>query len=235
MASDWRIERVATDDGEFDALTGTPVGGSGPGLVVLQEIFGVGSYIRAAAERLADLGYVAMAPDVFWRIERNVALEHDEAGLNKGFELRQRFDQALGVRDGEAALQHLRAQPEVAGGAGVLGFCFGGTLAYLLAVHSNPDAAVSYYGSGVPDAIELAERITCPILFHFGGQDPYIPRERIRLVEEMAAARDHFEVHVQEGAGHAFDNHDAPMFHDPVAATAAWLITTEFLQRHLPR
>jgi carboxymethylenebutenolidase len=229
-----RQERVtAHDGGEFDAHTVLPDAGSGRGLLVLQEIFGVGNYIRAAADRAANLGYVAMAPDLFWRLEPGIELDPDEAGLAKGLELRQSLDVEAAVRDCDAALAHLRSLPEVTGRAGVLGFCMGGMLAYFTAVESEPDATVSYYGSGVPDAIDAVGRIECPTLFHFGGDDAYITPDKVARVEEAIAGRDDMELHVQPGAGHAFDNHDAPLFYNARAAENAWRITTAFLQRWL--
>jgi carboxymethylenebutenolidase len=237
VASIARVERVSTADGELDAHVVLPEAGSGPGIVVLQEIFGVGDYIKESAERLAGLGYVALAPDLYWRIEPGIALAHDEDGLGRAFETMQKLDLELAVRDSIDALKTLRDLPEVAqagGRAGVLGFCLGGTLAYQVAVQGDPDVAVCYYGSGIPDALEQGEQITCPVLFHFGGQDPYIPREQVDRVCDFADSHPNMECHVQEDAGHAFDNHEAPMFHQPEPAARAWEITKDFLARTFP-
>ena len=235
MASTVRVERVGTADGDMDAHVALPASGTGPGIVVLQEIFGVGGYIKESADRLAALGYVALAPDLYWRIERGIALDHDEAGLGRAFETVQKLDLGLAVRDSIAALHTLRGLHEVgAGRAGVLGFCLGGTLAFQVAVQDEPDVAVCYYGSGIAGALADGERIACPVLFHFGGQDPYIPREQVDQVSAFAASRPEMECHVQEDAGHAFDNHDAPMFHQPEPAARAWEITKDFLARNLP-
>jgi carboxymethylenebutenolidase len=217
----------------MDGHVALPESGSGPGVVVLQEIYGVGGYIKESADRLAGLGYVALAPDLYWRIERGIAIEHDEAGLAKAFETVQKLDQDLAVRDSIDALSALRELPEVAG-AGVLGFCLGGTLAFRVAIESDPDVAVCYYGSGVAGALERADAISCPVLLHYGGQDQFIPREQIDRACEFAAARPDWECHIQEDAGHAFDNHEAPMFSQPEAAARAWAITREFLARTLP-
>jgi carboxymethylenebutenolidase len=228
---------VSTPDGELDAHVVLPEAGSGPGIVVLQEIFGVGDYIKEAAERLAGLGYVALAPDLYWRIEPGIALAHDEDGLRRAFQVSQKLDEELAVRDAIDALNALRSVPEVAqagGQAGVLGFCLGGTLAYHVAVQGNPDVAVCYYGSRIPGALDQGDAITCPVLFHFGGDDPYIPREQVDQVCAFAASHPNMECHVQDGAGHAFDNHASPMFHNPEAAARAWEITREFLARTLP-
>jgi carboxymethylenebutenolidase len=229
------VERVSTSDGEFDAHVALPDSGSGPGIVVLQEIFGVGEYIKEAADRLAGLGYVALAPDLYWRIEPGIALGHDEAALGQAFQVSQKLDHELAVRDSIDALHALRELPEVGGGkAGVLGFCLGGTLAFGVAIEGDPDVAVCYYGSGIPGMLDRADGITCPVLFHFGGADPYIPREQIDAVCDFADSKPAMECHVQEGAGHAFDNHTSPMFSQPKPAARAWEITKDFLARTLP-
>jgi dienelactone hydrolase len=153
--------RVSTSDGDFDAHVVVPEAGAGPGIVVLQEIFGVGDYIKESAERLAGLGYVALAPDLYWRIEPGIALAHDEDGLGRAFETMQKLDLELAVRDSIDALKALRELPEVVqagGGAGVLGFCLGGTLAFGVAIDGDPDVAVCYYGSGIPGMLGRGAR-----------------------------------------------------------------------------
>ena len=226
---------MRTADGELDAHVVLPEAGSGPGIVVLQEIFGVGSYIKEAAERLAGLGYVALAPDLYWRIGRGIAIDHTEDGLGEAFQTAQKLDHALAVTDSIDALAALRDLPEVTGGeAGVLGFCLGGTLAFQVAIQADPQVAVCYYGSGIADMLDQGEEIRCPVLFHFGGQDPYIPRERSERVAAFAAEHEGIECHIQADAGHAFDNHDSPMFYQPEPAARAWEITRDFLARTLP-
>jgi carboxymethylenebutenolidase len=228
---------VPTQDGELDAHVVLPESGSGPGIVVLQEIFGVGDYIKESAERLAGLGYVAMAPDLYWRIEPGIALPHDEDGMGRAFQTVQKLDQELAVRDSIDALRALRALPEVAeagGRAGVLGFCLGGTLAFGVAIDGDPDVAVCYYGSGIAGMLDRSDRISCPVLFHFGGQDQYIPLEHAELVAACAASNDAMDCHIHPDAGHAFDNHEAPMFHQPEPAARAWELTRQFLARTLP-
>jgi carboxymethylenebutenolidase len=213
-----------------------PDEGSGPGVVLLPEIFGVGAYIRAVGRRLARTGYVAAAPDVFWRIAPGWAAEHDQAGLEASMDLGGRLDWPQAVADCTAALGHLRSVGEVRGATGVLGFCMGGTLAYLVGAEADPDAVVSYYGAGVADGLDRLTDVRCPVLFHFGGQDAFIGADAVERVQAavQASGRDDIEVVVQPGAGHAFDNHEAPMFHDPDAAAAAWAVSERFLAQHLP-
>jgi carboxymethylenebutenolidase len=229
-----RVESVETTDGSFDLSLWLPAAGAGPGLLLIQEIFGVSDYIRAVAEDLAALGYVVGAPDLFWRLEPGYQAEHDQEGLTRSLELASRFDAEQGVADAGAALDHLAALPEVEGGIGVIGFCLGGTIAYFLAAQADMAAVVSFYGSGVPDSLEALDLISSPLQFHFGGSDPYIPRDQVARVEQAAAGRDNVDIHVEEDAGHAFHNRKSPLFHMPEPAARAWRRTEEFLQRHLP-
>jgi carboxymethylenebutenolidase len=229
-----RVEKVQTPDGAFDLTVWVPDAGTGPGLLLIQEIFGVSDYIRDVAEDLAGLGYVVAAPDLFWRIKPGHDAAHDEAGLTESLELASRFDIGQAVADSGVALAHLRSLPEVAGGFGAIGFCLGGSIAYFLAAQAELDAVVSFYGSEVPSNLEILESITIPVQFHFGGSDLYIPRDQVAAVEQAAAGHDSAEVYVEEEAGHAFHNRKAPMFHLPEPAARAWQRTEEFLRRHLP-
>src|SRR5579859_3258888 len=212
-----RTQTISLAGGEMPCHVALPERGSGPGLLVIQEIFGLNDYVRGRSRTLAELGYVAMAPDLYWRLEPGVEIPHDEAGLQRAFGYLQRLDEPRAVIDAGAALDRLRALPEVTAGAGVIGFCMGGRIGYHVTARSQPDAAVLYYGSGTADALDLAPEIRCPVLFHFGGDDPYLPAEQIERIRAAFATRDDVELDVQPGAGHAFDNHLAPMFHVPDA------------------
>jgi carboxymethylenebutenolidase len=235
MAISTRTEIIPTPDGgEMQAYVALPEAGRGPGLVVLMEIFGVGSYIRRAAERLAELGYVGLAPDLYRRTQPGLELEHDQEGMQTAFGAVSRLDLAGAVEDSVTALEHLRTLPEVDGPVGVLGFCLGGTLAFGVAAQGDPAVAVSYYGSGVADSLGQGDQISCPVLFHFGGADQFIPAEQIELVAAASGQRPEWECHVHADAGHAFDNHDSEMFHQPEPAARAWEQTSEFLGRKLP-
>lgn len=231
-----RTEHVGAPTGDwFDAHAFVPEAG-GPGILLLQEIYGVGEFLESKARLLAGLGYSVLVPDVFWRVERNVSLGHDEAALEVAFSYMGRFSEIpkdVTTADLAAALAHLRTLPETAGKVAVVGYCLGGRLAYEVAAASEPDACVCYYGSGIAGELDLAERVACPVLFHFGGSDPYIPREEIDAISTVFAGRPGTEVVVQEHAGHAFENSFAPMFSDPEAAAASWPVTLAFLERTL--
>jgi carboxymethylenebutenolidase len=229
-----RVESVRTAGGSFDLAVWIPDSGSGPGLLLIQEIYGVSDYLRAVAGDLARLGYVVAAPDLFWRLQPGYQAAHDDAGLASSLEIGSRFDFAQGVTDSIAALGVLAGLPEVDGGIGIIGFCLGGSIAYQVAARTPLDAVISFYGSAVPEQLDALDQITAPLLFHFGGSDPYIPREAVQEVQDAAAGRPNVVVYVEEEAGHAFHNRKAPMFHQPEPAARAWRRTEDFLRRHLP-
>jgi len=229
-----RIEKVSTPDGDFDLPLWLPEAGHGPGILVIQEIYGVSAYIRSVAEDLAALGYVVAAPDLFWRLEPNYQAAHDEEGLNRSLAMNARFDVARGVDDAQLAFEHLAALPEVQGGVGIIGFCLGGSIAYFLGPRTDAAAILSFYGSDVPGQTALLAQISVPIQFHFGGSDPFIPRDQVAQVEQAVSGSGNAEIHVEEEAGHAFHNRKAPMFHQPGPAARAWERAEAFLARHLP-
>ena len=210
-----------------------PEGGSGPGILLIQEIFGVGPYIRSVAQRLVDAGYVVGAPEVFWRFAPGWEAGHDQAGLEASMAKVGELDPATAATDCAKALRVLGELDEVTGTPAVMGFCLGGTLAWAVAAGGEPSACVSYYGSGVPQMLDQIDNVTCPTLFHFGNADAYIPNEGVEALNAAIDGLDRFVLNV-ENAGHAFDNHESEMFYDESAANAAWSKTMAFLGRHLP-
>lgn len=208
-----------------------PSAGRGPGLVVVQEIFGVSDYIRSRAADLAALGYVVCVPEVYWRLP-NPAIDPAGDPFAQALDLAGQVSWDQAVADVTQALRWLRDCDEVRGGTGLVGFCFGGGLAFQVAAEADPDVLVSYYGSALPGLLGLAGQVRAPSLHHFGLADSYIPPDQVAAVQAAVAGPDvWFETY--DGAGHAFDN-PAPAFHHPVAAAAAWATTTRFLAEHLP-
>lgn len=232
-----RYETVtAHDGGTFAAYCALPETGSGPGILLFQEIFGINDNMRGLAERLADEGYLVLVPDMFWRIEPRFE-RSDESGMSDAFAMMQQFDATLGAADIQSTHAHLRAMPECIGPVGAVGFCLGGTLALACAARSRvdgtgPDAAVSYYGSGNNGLLDLLDDVTCPVLFHYGAQDPFIPEDQIAQVERAIEGRPHLSLERYE-AGHAFSNWDAPSMYQPEAAALAWDRTLAFFTAHL--
>jgi len=211
----------------------TPDSGSGPGILLIQEIFGIGDRLRTVGARLADAGYVVAAPEVFWRFAPGWEQDHDAAGLTASFEAMGKLDMASAVADCVAAVSTLGELEAVSGTPGVIGFCLGGTLAWAVAAADAPSVCVSYYGSGVPSMIDQIGNVKCPTLFHFGGTDDFIPADGVDAVGAALAGRPGFVLNV-EAAGHAFDNHESAMFYNEAAAKAAWSKTMAFLGEHLP-
>ncbi|MDP1794015.1 MAG: dienelactone hydrolase family protein [Acidimicrobiales bacterium] len=232
-----RYERItANDGGGFDAYCAIPDSGSGPGLLVFQEIFGINDNIRDLSDRFAAAGYVVLAPDMFWRLEPRFERK-DESGIGDAFAMVQKFDFAQGVEDIQATHAHLLGMTECTGKVGGVGFCLGGGLAFAMAALSRvdgqgPDGAVSYYGSAVNAFLEHADKVECPVLFHYGDTDAFIPAENVTEVEKTFAGRDDIEI-VHYDAGHAFANNDAPSMYNAEAAALAWDRTLGFFARTL--
>ena len=237
MSVSTRYETVRTPDGQsFEAFCAVPEGGSGPGILLFQEIFGINDNMRGLAEKLARHGYVVLVPDMFWRIEPRFE-RRDESGMADAFAVVQRFDFAAAVGDIQSTHAHLLSMGECAGKVGAVGFCLGGGLAFAAATMSRvdgrgPDAAVCYYGSPVNDLLGSVDALDCPCLFHYGTNDTYIPTEKIEEVERAVAGRPGVEFHRYD-AGHAFSNWDAPSMYNEAAADAAWSRTLDFFDAHL--
>jgi carboxymethylenebutenolidase len=229
-----RTEQVALGDaGSMSIFVWDPPAGQRPtgSILLIQEIFGVGPYIRAVGERLAAAGYLVGAPDVFWRFAPNWASDHDEAGLGASLEKVGQLDFPLAIADCAAALGALAAMSDSGKAPAVMGFCMGGTLAWAVAAAGEPSCCVSYYGSGVPDMLGMLDQVTCPTLFHFGNADAYIPNEGVDALSAAIAGRDGFFLNVED-AGHAFDNHESALFWNEAAAKSAWAKTMSFLTEH---
>jgi carboxymethylenebutenolidase len=224
---------VPTDDGDLPAYLWLPESGTGPGLVLLQEIFGVSRYIARRGADLADAGYVVLAPELYWRLDGTALDESAPGAIEEAMSRAQRLDWDTTVSDALASLEHLRHRDEVDGRVGVIGFCLGGGLAFNVAAVDAPDVLVSYYGSAIPGLLDLAPQVTAPSLHHFGLADDYIDADTVARIREAVAQRDDVEFETYEGANHAFDNADF-MLHHPEASALAWERTVAFLQKHLP-
>ncbi|WP_299055272.1 dienelactone hydrolase family protein [uncultured Nocardioides sp.] len=222
---------VATDAGDMPAHLWLPPAGTGPGVLLLQEIFGISRYVEQRARDLADLGYVVLAPEIFWRLGVRSVPEGPTA-LDDAMAIAGRCDWDAAVADAVAALGVLRSRPDTVGRTGVVGFCFGGGLGFSVAAHADVDALVAYYGSALPGLLDLAPRVSAPSLHHFGTADSFIPLEQVAQIE-AAVVRDGAELVTYAGADHAFDNPDLP-FHDADASVKAWARTTAFLADRLP-
>jgi len=218
LASQWRT--VQGPDGAFDAFLALPRGGHGPALLLLQEIFGVNAHIRAVAEQYAADGYVVLAPDLFWRQGRRLEFGYDEADWGRAAQCMQRADVAQAQADIGAAAAALRATPGAEGRLGVLGYCWGGRMAYLALANGHADHAVAYYGGGIQDCLQRADAIQGPLLLHFGGRDSHIPRAAVRTIAERFAAREEVDIHLYPDAEHGFNCNHRSSYHQRSAAEA---------------
>ncbi|TBW37913.1 dienelactone hydrolase family protein [Azotobacter chroococcum] len=205
MGSTLQIE-AGDGSGRFTAYVALPPGGHGPAVVIGQEIFGVNANIRAVADRYATEGYVAIAPDLFWRLEAGVELGYAGADREKAFALFGRFDVDKGIADIGATLDAARRMPEVdaAAGAGFVGFCLGGRLAYLTAARSDIACAVGYYGVGIEHLLDEAASIRGRLVLHIAEADAFCPAEARAAVLAGLGGRPNIELYSYPGCEHAF-------------------------------
>ncbi len=181
---------IPADGDSFQGYLALPKTGTGPAVIILQEIFGVNAHIRSVADQYAADGYIALAPDVFWRTQPRVELGYEGADREKAMELLQKTKLDEAVADVGAAAKALRALPEVTGKVAAIGYCFGGRLAYLAAAQGTVDLGVAYYGGGIQNALDQADKIKVPMQFHYGDSTPtFPPTPSMPCVRNSRAAR----------------------------------------------
>jgi carboxymethylenebutenolidase len=220
------------DAGTFAAYLALPAGGYGPGIVVLQEIFGVNQFMRDVADWYAAHGFVALCPDLFWRQEPGVELTDQSDDLNKAFALYNGLDEAKAVDDAAATLEFLRRQNFCNGRVGALGFCLGGNLAYLLSVRFKPDCAVGYYGVSIEKTLDEAGNLANPLMLHIAGQDKFCPPEAQQQIKEALGSNPLVTIHTYPEQAHAFGRKGGEHY-APAQAETANLRTLEFFVRNL--
>ena len=218
------VRLKANDGHELDTYVSWPSDPPIAGLVVIQEAFGVNRHIRSVADGFAKDGFLAVAPALFDRIQPGVELGYDPADLQKGIALARQSNTADAVTDVAAALEYLRKQ--TARKCGVIGYCFGGTMAWLAAARLDPSATVGYYGGHI--AHFAHENPSCPVMLHFGTLDKHIPKAD---VDRVGIAHPDVQIYWYE-ADHGF-NCDARASFDGAAAKQARERSLEFLRKHL--
>jgi carboxymethylenebutenolidase len=223
----------AADGGSFSAYLATPKSGKGPGIVLIQEIFGVNKVMRDLADGFAAQGYTVMCPDLFWRQEPGVQItDKSEAEWKKAFALMQGFNTDKGVDDLKATLATLRKNAACTGKAGSIGYCLGGKLAFLMATRSDSDANVAYYGVGLADLLGEAKAIKKPLMLHIAEKDQFVPPEAQKKVVDALKGNKLVTIHTYPGADHAFARIGGQHY-DKKAADTANQRTAEFLKKHL--
>jgi carboxymethylenebutenolidase len=224
----------ASDGGTFGAYLALPKRKSrGPGILVIQEIFGVNKVMRDLADGFAAQGYVALCPDLFWRQEPGIQLtDKSEAEWQRAFQLFQGFNVDLGMADLVASLDVLRAHPACNGRVGAVGYCLGGKLAYLMAARTACDAAVGYYGVGIEGALDEARKIDRPLLLHIAALDKFCPPEAQKAVIAGLKGKKGVATHVYPGVDHAFARQGGEHY-SAKAAKLANDRTAAFFKKHL--
>lgn len=211
---------IDSAEGKFGAYLAIPHTQKGPGIVLIQEIFGVNEHIRSVAEQYAADGYLVIAPDLFWRSGHRIELTYDEAGWKRAVELMNATDVGKAQKDIELAIDALRAQPGLDGGVASIGFCFGGLLSYHTAANGLVDVAIAYYGGGIQNQLDRADEIEVPLLMHFGEQDSHIPLEAVEKIAERFDTNDNVEIVVYPEAEHGFNCSHRDSYNQRAAAEA---------------
>lgn len=188
----------------FGAYVSLPAQPNGHAVIVLQEIFGVTSHIRAVADRFAEDGYLAYAPDLFWRLGPNISLTHSKEDIAKAMGYLHKYQDSDGLLDISSTVEHIRSLPSFSGGVAVAGMCLGGKLAYLAAASASVDAAVSFYGVGIETHLHLASDLQCPLMLHFGDLDPYVPEPARKAISDALQLQPSVMMYVYPGANHGF-------------------------------
>lgn len=229
MVREQQVIIEAHDGSSFSAFLAAPEEGHGPGIVMLQEIFGVNEAMRATAKLFAEEGYTVLVPDLFWRLEPGIELGYGQDDMTRALGLYQALDQDLAVKDIGSALAHLRARAECDGKAAVLGFCLGGTLALRGGAELDPDAVVAYYPVAVLDYPADTISPRCPTQIHLGGADPMCPPEAADQIKHRVVDNPLVKIYSYDGAGHAFFN---PLReeHDRLASERSLTHTLELLR-----
>ena len=216
-----QIELTASDGHAFSAYRADPEGTPRAAVVIIQEVFGVNDHVRGVCDAYAADGYSVVAPALFDRAERNVELGYDQDQLARGREIRGALGWDEPLLDVAAALAHVRSLGKVA----TIGYCWGGSVAWLSATRLDVDAAVGYYGGQIIDFVEETPR--CPVLLHFGETDAFIPMQNVELIRAK-----HAEIPLYTyPAGHGF-NCESRADYDQKSANLARERTLAFIREH---
>ena len=224
---------IATEDGAFSGYIARPAAAKAPAIVVIQEIFGVNAVMRGICDDLATQGYIAICPDLFWRIEPGVDItDQSDAEWKRAFELFNAFDIDAGVKDIAATIGLIRGEVGCNGRVGAVGFCLGGLLAFLTATRTDVDASVGYYGVGIERFTAESEKLASPVLLHIAEQDQFVPKVAQELI--ITALKNHPQVaiHTYPGRDHAFARKGGAHFDAQDAAIAEGR-TLDFFKKQL--
>ena len=232
MSETVTIATLSGDGKTFDAYVARPEGDAKAAIVVIQEIFGVNAGIRRKCDKLAEDGYLAIAPDLFWRIEPGVELDPDiEPEFEKALDLMGKLNQDDSIRDIQATIAYVRDQTGE-GKVGAVGYCLGGRLAYMTAARTDVDATVGYYGVGIDELLREKEAIAHPLMLHIPTDDGFVDKETQAKMHEGLDDHPKVTLHDYEGLDHGFATEFGKR-RDEEAATLADRRTADFFAEHL--
>lgn len=204
-----------------------------PAVIIIQEIFGITKWLKSTADAYASMGYFAVVPDLFCRLEPEVVLnDRDPAELEKAFKLYQQFSPDQGVKDLEDVAAHLRDHRSINGKVGCTGYCLGGKMAFLMACRTNVDCSVSYYGGGIQEHLAELEKLKNPLLLHIPAEDQYFSPQAQAQIKEAADEHPLVTIHIYPKVNHAFCRVGGENYNKD-AADLANARTEEFLKDHL--
>jgi carboxymethylenebutenolidase len=219
--------------GSFPGYCAEPADRPQAAIVVIQEIFGINAGIRRKCDLLAEAGYLAIAPDVFWRIAPGIELDPDiKPELEQAFELANKFDQNQAFRDIEATIQTARDRLGEDGKVGVVGYCLGGRLAFMTALRTDVDASVGYYGVGIDGLIGEKDAIMHPLMLHIGKNDRLVDPATQARMHEGLDGHPHVTLYDYEGVDHGFAT-EFGQRRSEAAATLADERTAKFFEQNL--
>lgn len=206
-----------TRDGEsYDGYLALPAGEEkAPALLLITAIFGVDEEMQMLSNAWADEGFVVSTPDIFWRQTPGPTADMDVA-----FDRMERFDPEQGLKDIADLIACLRAHPRCNGKVAVLGFCFGGRYAHLATTRLGADAAGAFHGTGIDLHLDEVDKVDVPVSYHFGDEDPIVPMDTVRAIQQAFAGRPHATISVHKGATHNFSMPQKPGFDDAAAASS---------------
>ncbi|WP_404790670.1 dienelactone hydrolase family protein [Altericista sp. CCNU0014] len=223
----------ALSGGSFNAYLAAPSTQPRAGIVLIQEVLGVNKNMRQTADDLARAGYLAIVPDLYWRLEPNVQLDpEDKAQWARAFELLQAFDLDSGVEDLKTTLSFLRQYPSSTGKVGSVGFCLGGKLAYFMATRSDADANVSYYGVDIDKNLAEAAKIQKPLILHISANDEFVSPIAQTTIQQGLKDNPFVTIYRYEGVSHGFGRVGSSAYRKE-AAELAGDRTLTFLKQHL--
>lgn len=220
-------------DGPFNGYMSLPPK-PGPGVIVIQEIFGVNTWVRTVCDMLSRAGFVALAPDLFWRLRPGVELHpFFQEDFSIALDYYGKFNTDKGVEDIQSAISALRGNKNCTGKVGTVGFCLGGTLAYLCATRTDADASSSYYGVGIENLLGEAGKIKKPLQLHIAGADPYVPKEALAKIEAAVKGKPGVEVFVYPGLDHGFARDTDPNHYNAEGTKLAHSRTLDMFKKAL--